>query len=925
MSKYFQDLTSDIKKLVQITFKNPSKVKKSTKNLGCKHCPLNKDENVRQKIKGLKRIKRRKIMVWCQNPGNRENEEGLELVGPAGRWLWDELAKVNIERKDVDVQNVVRCATLEADEDTGYLKDRTPTKEEIKCCSIYNTEALELNGGKVKLHLVFGQVAAASLLGKEYKKDNPIFFSEKLKAKVICLDHPSYFLHGAPHARLEQFRDRLKVGIDTLKSSDRFAVLKKHNYACLTTPEEVKEYLIYAKEFLIRKKRAAVIDVESGWIYKDYSSDKLREKQIDSDTKHAKQVMLMVGICHAPGTARSILLHHPDNTHSEKTISKVQELINEFIADKDIEKVLHYGSSDFESTEELLGTKIRNYWFDTNYSCYLKWPQLRKFGLDALSKEFLPEFYGYKDIIKPYLVPSKHNFATIPIKILTRYNCGDCDVTKRLEILTRKTLLDRDKNSKPLLKVYRNTAFTLRDMQARGPFYDKIYARHLTVKLETRIKRKLKKLRRYADNKNFNPGSPLQVKKVLYKKLKLPILTVKKVTGSTSENTLKVLQAQTKHPFIEHLLDYRGWKVMKNTQLSGYEASAKFWGRLRTIWWLTGAITGRLRSGGKEEKNCINLQNVPKDPVIKNILVSDINWRKIKKYYKHKLVKKLLKMKVLMVADYSGIELRVIAIMGEPKFIPMFQPGKDVHAEMGSNFTDWSYEQIHDTQKYGDEIRTKVKNINFGLPFGMGKQSFYEGLIARGTKISRRKSDKLFDDYFKEYNGVDNFQDAAAQEALDTGHAKTLFGFWRPIITEGEGDRSTFWKNQAVNSKVQGTAHQFLLIAMAVLWISKKVFNYLSEASMEIHDALAFFSYVRDMKKTHDQLKNLLEKAVPEYIKKHFKYKLTVPLECEIKAGFRMGVMVKYNGEEPMEFIEKWLARNEEINAKVYSEWKVAE
>ena len=923
MPKSFQDLTTDVKRLVQIEFVNPSSPKKVNKKLGCEHCPLDKNKLVRQKIKGLKRIKQKKIFVWCQNPDKAANEEGLELVGPAGNWLWTELRAVGIDRSDCDINNVVRCATLEED-DNGYIKDRTPTNEEIKCCSIYNNRALELNAGKAKVHLVFGQIAAKSLLGREYKKDTPIFYSNKLKARVVCLDHPSYFLHGAPKARLDQFRDRLKVGIESIKHSGKFSFLNKRDYKVLARLKDVKEYLIYISKYAVKKKRAVTMDIEYGWNLKKYNSDRLRQKEVCAETPDVVKSMLMVGFCHAPGIARSILLDHPDNTVSEKEKLRIKKALKLFIESKVVEKVLHYGSSDFDATEELLNCKINNYWFDTNYSTYLMWPELKKYGLDSLTKEKLPQFSGYKDILKDYLVPGKSNLSTVPIKILGIYNGGDCDVTKHLEILTRKPLLERDKNSKPLLKTYKHVAFTLRDMQPRGPFYDLEYSKRLTKCVKIRMKKKLKKLRRYAESKSFNPRSHVQVKKILYEKLNLPIITVKRKEGRTDEGTLKVLQAQTKHPFIEHLLDYRGWATIISKQPSYVESARLHYGRLCTIFWLTGAITGRLRSGGKEEEGIINLQNVDKDPFIKNLLVSDTKWRKIEKYFKQKRYKELLNKKVFMVADYSGIELRVFAIMAEPKFIPMFQPGVDAHAKMGSGFTDWSYEQIHDTDKYGEEIRTKVKNLNFGLPYGLGKQSFFESLIARGTKISRKDSDKLWDNYFEEYDGIVQFHKNATKEAEQTNFVKTLFGFWRPIQMDGDENRRTYWVNQAINSKVQGTAHQFLLFAMAILHIYKETYKYLKEASMEIHDALDFFSYVKNMQKCYKQLKYLLEVGVPEYIEKHFKIKLEVPLECEIKAGFRLGAMVKYKGEEPLEFIEKWIARNEEVNAKVIKQWGLA-
>lgn len=921
--KQFKDLTG-VSDLVQIEFENPkSRIKKKvTKGLGCINCSANKRKDIKiHRIKGLKRIKQRKIFIWAQNPDAKDNDEGLELSGTGGKWLWAELKRLGIGRSDCDIQNVVRCYTPVWNEDEEFFEAKEPPKDVAKCCSIYTKRAIDLNAGKAKVHLVFGLFAQKQLLGREFKKDTPVFWSDKLQAKVVCLDHPNYFVRGfASASRLQQFREKLELGIGLIKHSGRFSYLKQQDYKLLFKPAEVKEYLDYVKAFCKRRKKNAVVDIEDGYTIKDYSSDKLRAKEVWGETPGAKHKMLIVGVTHAPGIARSIVLDHPDSPVSLKVRHRVKRLLRKFLNDRTIPKVLHYGSSDTTTIRKLLKCGVRGYKIDTNYSTYLLWPQLRAFGLDALTKEKLPEFAGYKDIVKEYLVKGKANFATIPLKIHNLYNGGDCDVTKRLEILTVPELLKRNKHSRALLTTYRHVAFTLRDMTDRGPLFDLRYAYKVRRAVRERIKVLLKKLRKLAKDPDFNPRSPQQVKKILYETLKLPIIVVKRKEGKTDEATLKILSAQTKHPFIEALLEIRGLNVMKNTTLAGFIRSAKRYGRLRTTFWLTGGITGRLRSGGKEEKDIVPLQNVNKDPVIKNLLISDPEWRKFRRWVKENNLAELLKRKVYLIADYSAIELRVIGEIAEPKFIPIFKSGKDIHGLMGSGFTDWTYEQIVDTEKYGDEIRTKVKNINFGLPFGLGKPSFFEGLIARGTKITRKQSDALYDAYFAEYTGVVKLQKESTQMAIEDGFVATLFGFHRPILGEDDS-RSTYFANQAVNSRVQGTAHQYLLFALALLHVAKKRFNRLQESSMEIHDALAFFSYVKHMQQAYKQLKELMEVAVPEYVKKYFKYTLKIPLVAEVKAGFRMGAMVKYRGESPIDFMKAWLKTNKEVNTKVEAAW----
>ncbi|HWY33742.1 MAG TPA: DNA polymerase, partial [Nitrosopumilaceae archaeon] len=593
----YQDILAPNKKLVQIEFTNPKPRSKKITKPGCQFCPANKKGI--KKIKGLTRIKGKKIFVWLRNPGKDENIKGLEAVGRAGKWLWDELKLVGLSRSDVDLQNVVRCFTPVFNEEENFMEDKEPTTEIAKCCSKYTQRALEINGGKAKVHLVFGQFAAKVLLGREYKKDQPIFWSEKLQARVVCLDHPSYFLHGAPKHRLEQFRERLKVALHSVQHSGKYSFLKSQDYQLIKNPTELKEYLKYAKKFAIEKKRSIVVDIETGWLLKNYDSDKLRKLEVTAETPGARAAMLVIGLTHAPGRARVVVLDHPDAKLPSKHVKRMKGMLKRFLEDEAIEKVMHYGSSDFTGIKDILGISIKNYWFDTNYSTYLMWPDLKKYGLDNLSKEKVPEFAGYKDIIKEYLVKDKHNYATIPLKIMKWYNGADCDVTKRLEILTRKPMLERSKHSKPLLRTYRHVAFQLMKITPRGPFFDYRYCKVFKKELKQKIKDELRALRRSCKVKDLNPRSTIQVKAVIYKRLKLPMIEVKRKIGRTDENTIKVLQAQSKHPFLTHLLEYRGLEKMRS-QLVGYMESANTYeGRLRTIWWLTGAITGRLRSGGK--------------------------------------------------------------------------------------------------------------------------------------------------------------------------------------------------------------------------------------------------------------------------------------------------------------------------------------
>jgi uracil-DNA glycosylase family 4 len=181
---------------------------------GCSSCPLDSLADV-NKIFG--KTVGKEIFVWAQNPGREENEQEKELVGRSGECLWSELKRVEIERRDCDIQNVVRCMTCDP-------RMRAPTKEEIRCCSIFNEEALKKS--KAKLHLVFGAIAAKVLLKNEFGKDKRAFYSHNMGGSVIYLYHPSYLIRRgwcadtkrAASPTLKIFRGQLAAGLDFYKS-----------------------------------------------------------------------------------------------------------------------------------------------------------------------------------------------------------------------------------------------------------------------------------------------------------------------------------------------------------------------------------------------------------------------------------------------------------------------------------------------------------------------------------------------------------------------------------------------------------------------------------------------------------------------------------------------------------------------------------
>jgi DNA polymerase len=188
----------------------------SAKKVGCEFCPLDKVPGIR-KIFG--EVNGAEVFIWGMAPGQDENKEGKEFVGKAGKLLWQELERVGIKRPMCDVQNVVRCYPpdrVEIHSSPAGLSARSvqrrrhhPTKDEIHCCSKFTKAAIEKS--RAKVHLVFGKVAAKNLLGEEFCEGKKQFWSEKLKADVLCVSHPAHFVYqgysaGGAKAPNEKFK-----------------------------------------------------------------------------------------------------------------------------------------------------------------------------------------------------------------------------------------------------------------------------------------------------------------------------------------------------------------------------------------------------------------------------------------------------------------------------------------------------------------------------------------------------------------------------------------------------------------------------------------------------------------------------------------------------------------------------------------------
>lgn len=573
--------------------------------LGCDSCPLDKEKRIR-KVKGLERVTGRRAMIWAQSPDEADTRRGIQFAGSVGEFVWKELGKYGLKPADFDVQHVLRCRPLLDKEE----REHDPTKRELGCCSVYNDDALRRNRGAAAVHLILGDVAGLQLLGKAFKKDAPVAWHAPWDAYVVLNFLPSRLLaKGGTKAGWEYFtwKDRLRAVKACVDHPGRWGFVKAQNYSQVRTHAEfdaMEKALLHEA----RQKRRVSVDVETGFV-------------------DGKAALLMTGF----GTGRyegeakdawkgkcwSVVLDHPASGYSARHARDMTERVKRLVEDADLKKTLQHGSSDkgvFKSN----GMLLRGYDYDTNLGTYLRYSFLKSCGLEALTYRFFPEFADYKDTVEEWV----ENFADAPLDRLTLRNCGDCDITQRLEQRFSSQV------NQALMKVYIHAGITLAKMETRGPVLDWVEwkkAKEILPKMVESIDRNLQRI---TGNMEFK-ATDRQVAEYVYDVL--GSAPDEELGRSTVKDVLSKKYVETGNPFFDLVPKRRTIAKLENTYIDGYAKSARVHdGELRTIWWLTGAVTGRLRSGqgGDERKGIINLQNIHGLPLLQNMLVSDVNWRK---------------------------------------------------------------------------------------------------------------------------------------------------------------------------------------------------------------------------------------------------------------------------------------------------------
>lgn len=524
----------------------------------------------------------------------------------------------------------------------------------------------------------------------------------------------------------------------------------------------------------------------------------------------------------------------------------------------------------------------------------------------------------------------------MPWEKIVLYNGADCHLSKLVEESTKEFV------NPPLMRVYIDASFILQRMEKEKgclPLFDYEW-KHKVNKLFTRREKKFR--RRVCDmagkyayiphkktgeiiKKKFNPNSGDHILWLLYTKLGYKFEPKDdKDKPNTRAGSLE--RMALKHKKVMYIVEYRQVKKAKSTYIKGFFNCAELnAGHLRTNWKTTGTRTGRLSSGkdgNKANDAVINFQNIHGDPLIKCLLISDRRWRKIYEYWlkfgdftKHTW-KKFKDYYVDFGLDFSQNELRQLAEeSGDKNLIKMFSSGADPHVEVGHEITGWAKEKIaHD-----DHIRKLVKNIQFGLVYGLAGRGLWLFVIAHGVKTTQKEVEKYHAKYFKRFPGVKRLQEYYRDFVEKNGYVINVFGFRRKLNVQmqkemGSEYEGAYWGNQAINTPIQGAAHQLLMMAIAALYRKPKEYKLLQYPNKEIHDSLFFRVKLKDLFAAVKLGMKLMIDEPAKIVREDFGLEKKVPLSAKPKAGFRFGVMVEdLESMHEYQFLNKWCSENKKL------------
>ncbi len=483
--------------------------------------------------------------------------------------------------------------------------------------------------------------------------------------------------------------------------------------------------------------------------------------------------------------------------------------------------------------------------FDTMLAQYIVDADARN-NMDIMANAYL----NYSPISITTLIGAKGknqgNMRDVPVEDVVDYAAEDADITLQLKgVLNQR--LDENNGKKLFEEVENPLIYVLADMERTGVKIDEPTLKQFSIDLENEIKTIEQNIYEMAGVK-FNIASPKQLGEVLFDKLQLDPKAKKTKTGQyqTGEDVLTALSS--KSPIVQMILDFRSLQKLKSTYVDALpEMINPKTGRVHTSYNQAVASTGRLSS------NNPNLQNIP----IKTERGREVRKAFIAKDDEH----------MILSADYSQIELRVIAEMANEKnMLEAFKNGIDIHTATASKVYGVPLNEVSSTQ------RRNAKAVNFGIIYG---QSAFG--LSQNLGIPRKEAQEIIENYFEQYPGIKKYMSDTIDFARENGYVETLLKRRRYLrdINSANATVRGFAERNAINAPIQGSAADMIKCAMITIHNELNKRNLKTKMTMQVHDELVFEVYKPELAEVEALVIDKMQNAI----------KLNVPILVEVGTG----------------------------------------
>ena len=509
------------------------------------------------------------------------------------------------------------------------------------------------------------------------------------------------------------------------------------------------------------------------------------------------------------------------------------DFLKDLMEDEDVEKLGYSLKEDIIILMDL-GIDIKNYSHDVEIAEYLLNSTKSDYDINKISMEYFKNGYlDLEDLLGKGA--KKKTYADLDKEDLFKYFAFVLNTIYRLENIQKEKIEEEEMTS-----LYQDMELPLVEVLASMEYVGINTDESVLDEIDEQIIEKLKNLEEeiYEEaGEEFNINSPKQLGIILFEKMDFPVIKKTKTGYSTSADVLEKLRG--KGEIIDKILDYRKFSKLKSTYIDGLKSVInKKTKRIHSRFMQTVTATGRISST---------------DPNLQNIPIKTEEGRLIRKAFLAS------EGGVLVDADYSQIELRVLAALSDDKeMLDAFKHGLDIHRKTASEVFHVDYDDVNDLQ------RSEAKAVNFGIVYGISDYG-----LSQNLNIPRKAAKEYIDNYLGHFVGIKDYMSEEIKNGKDKGYVETIFKRRRyiPELNAKNFNIRSFGERIALNTPIQGSAADIIKIAMVKVYNELKKRNLKSKLIIQIHDELVVDTAEDELEEVKELMKDLMENSVDLNVK----------------------------------------------------------